>query len=470
MSSVSQEVCELWNGKSIVRSTGRPEIKQIIHLPAKEGDISPRSFITMNPETWSEGYELKARTLSAKDPGYMKPLQRFLAKLPKEALKHPSVISSSVNAGSGNEDNPHDIESRPREDTVPSTDHIEMPPNMSLNIHGGSNSIELVVSAFIATVLQVAIQVWSGFLSYSFYTLNHTNLIGSKPKAGFLLQAAGTVLLTCSLILCGGIIDSASCERHWSREVNSPMKTTSRLFSAVKYIFQALTKKQRSAADQSPRSHGNMQLYWVQKQHNAGDNSFDSYILYAEELKHEIHESHRAEERSLSYQDAELLEKKPAAPLIKFLKFPEFFSRSQRKNSTSKRHRKTTFAVVIGISGFLAQFQGLRFSNWTCSIAQLIALGVATILRAWVRRDMIRTPVNVPVNNAYILDNLALAIIGDGPNGSKFPDPVALRSPGLSLTFGVATIPGLRSRPKVESKHQEQRGYSHVSTERARNS
>ena len=260
MSSVSQEVCELWNGKSIVRSTGRPEIKQIIHLPAKEGDISPKSFITMNPETWSEGYELKARVLGAKDPGYIKRLKTFLAKLPNEALKNPSAISLSVNAGSGNEDSNHDIELRPLEDTVPSTNHIEMPPNVSLNIHGGSNSIELVVSAFIATVLQVAVLVWSGFLSYSSFTPNYTSLIGSKPKVGFLLQAVGTVLLTCSLVLCGGIIDDASCQRHWSRDGKSQIKTMSRLFSSVKSIFQALTKKQHLVAEQSPSNRSNMQL------------------------------------------------------------------------------------------------------------------------------------------------------------------------------------------------------------------
>ena len=59
MSSVSHEVCELWNGASIVRSLGSPQIKQIIHIPAKEGDSSSESFITLDPETWSEGYSLQ---------------------------------------------------------------------------------------------------------------------------------------------------------------------------------------------------------------------------------------------------------------------------------------------------------------------------------------------------------------------------------------------------------------------------
>ena len=101
---------------------------------------------------------------------------------------------------------------------------------------------------------------------------------------------------------------------------------------------------------------------------------------------------------------------------------------------------------MIGILGFLARFQGLRLLNWTCSIAQLIALIVATILRAWVRRSMNKTPVAVPVNNDYILDNLALAIVGKGPNGSTFPSPDALRTPRLSLAFGVTATPKLRAK------------------------
>ena len=32
MSSTSHEVCELWNGKAIVRTVGRPMVKQLIYL------------------------------------------------------------------------------------------------------------------------------------------------------------------------------------------------------------------------------------------------------------------------------------------------------------------------------------------------------------------------------------------------------------------------------------------------------
>ena len=100
---------------------------------------------------------------------------------------------------------------------------------------------------------------------------------------------------------------------------------------------------------------------------------------------------------------------------------------------------------MIGLLGFVAQFQGLRFSNWSCSIAQLIALGVATVLRAWVRRSMTKTPVAIPANNDYILAHLTLAIVGRDPSDSIFPHHEAFRSPGLLLRFGISTCPKLRA-------------------------
>lgn len=152
----------------------------------------------------------------------------------------------------------------------------DMPPNISLNIHGGSNPLALVACAFIVTVLQAIVLVWSGILAYSSFAHRH-KLSGLKTSIGFPLQAIGTVLLTLSLILCAGIINTGSCERHWLREGESQMET--------------LGKDQSSK--EKPFNRRDMQLYWIQKQHRA---SFNPYILYAEELDDEIHESHRVDE------------------------------------------------------------------------------------------------------------------------------------------------------------------------------
>jgi hypothetical protein len=40
MSSTSHEVCELWNGEGIVRTMGKPEVRQIVYLENRKGDGS----------------------------------------------------------------------------------------------------------------------------------------------------------------------------------------------------------------------------------------------------------------------------------------------------------------------------------------------------------------------------------------------------------------------------------------------
>lgn len=417
LSSVSQEVCELWNGRSIIRSTGQPEVKQIIHIPAEQGDISPESFITMNPETWSKNYKLKKRNSIAKGTGSKKSFDKSPPISP-EQHSEKSTVTGRSNEGDDNVD----PESQLPEDTAGLEAYKDMPPNISLNIHGGSNSIKLWNYAIIATALQIAVLIWSGYLAYSSFAHRYKILTGLKPTVGFPLQAVGTVLLTLGLVLCAGIIDNGSSERHWSRERESQIGT--------------LTKDQSSKEKELNRR--DMQLYWIQREHTVGGNNIDSHILYAKELKDEIFESHysqRPEEKSQNDRDDKSLYRKLL--LLPLKKFLGFFRRHQ-----------TDFAVLFGVLGFVAQFQGLRFSNWTCSMAQLIALGVATFLRVWVRRGMTKTPVAIPVNKNYILDYLTLAIVGNELSDFKFSNERVFRSPWLFFAFGVTSAPKLRAITK----------------------
>ena len=402
MSSVSQEVCEIWNGQSIIRSTGQPQVKQIIHLPSKEGDISPESFITMNSNTWTKGYELRKGDKSAEITGSKK----LPAKLPEQHLENITVTGVTEDADSGKTDNYCDLESLRPKDTVRPIEHKEMPPNISLNIHGESNPVELARCAFIATMLQVTVLGWSGFLAYSSFTCRH-KINGLKPLIGFVLQAIGTMFLTLSLVLCAGIIENGRKVQQWSRFGDSQMRK--------------LANDQ--SANEKPFNRRDMQLYWLQKQHNAGGSSLDPYILYAEELNDKIYESHRAEGKGHNY--------------------------------------LTNTAVMFGILGFVAQFQGLRFSNWTCSIAQFVALAIATILRAGVRRNMTKTPIAIQVNNDYILDHLTLALVDKKPSDSKFPNLKAFESPRLFFAFGVNTVPELKAiTSESEGQVQSKSGHS----------
>ena len=252
MSSVSQDVCEVWNGNSIVRSMGVPQVKQIIHLPAKEGDFLPESFITMDQKTWSKDYKLNLQDRSAKDTRSRKFFtnghdDRDIELGHYEGTVHPIENNELV----------EDKELIEDEELI---EKKEMPPNISLNIHGGSNLVELIIYAFIATILQVSALGWS-------YWAHKHKLTGSKPSIGFPLQVAGTVLLTLSLVLCAGIIDNGSLEQQWLREGESQVGTMSELLRSAKAKVQALASQLRLAKDKSPKEkpfrRRDMQLYWI---------------------------------------------------------------------------------------------------------------------------------------------------------------------------------------------------------------
>lgn len=86
----------------------------------------------------------------------------------------------------------------------------EEAPNLSLNLHGWSDVLELALYAFLGIVLQVGVVVFSGFVAYD-PRLN-AKLGGPNVSVGFPLQAVGTIFLSLSMFLCSLIIDQSTKE------------------------------------------------------------------------------------------------------------------------------------------------------------------------------------------------------------------------------------------------------------------
>ena len=76
----------------------------------------------------------------------------------------------------------------------------EEAPNISLNLHGGSDVSELAFYAVLGIVLQVGVLVFSGFVAY--HPRLNSKLGGSSVRVGFPLQAAGTIFLSLGMFLC----------------------------------------------------------------------------------------------------------------------------------------------------------------------------------------------------------------------------------------------------------------------------
>jgi len=78
--------------------------------------------------------------------------------------------------------------------------------------------------------------------------------------------------------------------------------------------------------------------------------------------------------------------------------------------NTNRSEAFTLLGTLLSLVGVILQFQGLRGLHWVASIAQLVAVFVMTMFRAWVQRELIVRPVAKEVLDGYEMDWLALAV------------------------------------------------------------
>jgi hypothetical protein len=248
-------------------------------------------------------------------------------------------------------------------------------PNISLNLHGlygNNNIIELALLALFGIILQVGALVFSGFTAYDPYLME--KLEGPMVNVGFPLQAAGTLFLSLSMMLCSFVIVNATDEKRWWAKGNDAEDKNS----------------SNSGADPTERNNP-VRILWLQKKGVIGDQSLGSFLLMARGTRDEIFTSRR----STSADKKEKIETSCWKWLRKYL------------------DTLTVIGVAIGILGFIAQFEGFRLSNWSSAIAQLVAMFLMTNCRALVRRGLNESPAHKPLPENYEIDWLALKIAAD---------------------------------------------------------
>lgn len=149
----------------------------------------------------------------------------------------------------------------PKAETALEEEYVEMPPNISLNCHNQCRPIEMKLWAIIATLIQVLVLIYSGFVSSPL--LNNVDALNSPnpPWTGFLLQANGTLFLTISMFLCARVIDGGTKEVEWIR------------------ANDASESKRAEKSERRGRNFGTMYPIWIQKKHTTADQSFDPFFL-----------------------------------------------------------------------------------------------------------------------------------------------------------------------------------------------
>lgn len=448
MSSTSHEVCELWNGEGIVRTTGKGIVKQIVYLEGC-GDPEKECFLfTLTKATTGENKhtmkdEEKEHTTKDEEKRHMTKegecnhcrlivlvslivscitCQRLLAVL--LIVEHTSffclLMGLQLTLRLLFEVYQGPLIKRlfrGKKDPYAHEDPTDRAPNISLNLHRKQATWELFAAAAAGIALQSGVLVFSGFVAYN---PRFGNRVGGPPSAyAFPILVAGTVTLVLGMWISALVIGKSTEEFKW--EV-IPKPHPGDIDSTEK----PLPASKREELPCPP-----FRVFWLQKGIFVSDQSFDSFMLMAKGQKEIILTSCRDNDPVYD-KDGENI--------------------AQTEGSTDPSVSLNIWCIIgtfASITGFVLQFEGFRGISWACSIAQLVAIMIMTIVRAIIRRGMLDKPATEKITPDYEMDWLALKVgFIDGYLTSLSDSPVLPRKPCLKCGIGKSkSIPKVTSSP-----------------------
>lgn len=450
LSSTSREVCEVFNGRGVVRTLGTPKLTQLIIFPG----ICLHDDSTCGIHTLQSAYESQPSMLDKGDFGIKSSWDS--EKMPKTdntkiaggtagTVKKKSTFTSRVSAGQSEPVN-HDPEKgevpvnpihegttddnigRVRESSEsPPTSVREFPPelkgaapNLQLNLPMTSPSHrksleELWWAAAVALVIQMAVTIISAVTTFH----GPTRKTVGRPQAEywFWFFIGGTVCLNLSMMLCSWIIEKRTREYVW--RANSETKidyisdktakynsaeelikenqeakatgtaTTEQLTFSPYHASAEMELKYKNETSGSPSSWRQMKLFWLQQKHTVNDQDFDAFLI-------------------LGGNKIEILTSS-IPPTDASKQFPPWMHRI----ATEKFELLAILAALFGMAGFILQFEGLRGLAWPTAVAQLVAILFMALVRAVVRRRL-GTPLStIPATAGHELDWLSLRLVFD---------------------------------------------------------
>ncbi|KAF5648445.1 ankyrin repeat [Fusarium tjaetaba] len=440
MSSTSQETCELWNGRDVVRCQGKAPVTEFIYLaPVNSGGTIKRiRFMKL-----SEAIE---QNLVIKGVFSVFNLSRLIHGVPK-SRNHSShyfqggmrnlwgSIRSRRESMDPEVTTPIPLESRGQEaqpQSAPASELIVLrkttthAPNITLNRHHKVDRGHLHMVASFGILLQLGVLVYFGFITY-YPTLKFKKDDKQVLGYAFPFSAGGTLVLVFGMLLCARVVDRSTTEDGYK-----------------------------------PASGREMRMIWLQQKQVVSDQIFGSFALYPRRFPQVVTTSQRdtsnKKGRPKSVSSAEPLLNEASSTSVQSDDNEDASSRSALDSGPALD--LTVVATGICLAGFIIQFIGLRAMHWSASVGQLIAVIIMTILRAFVRLGFIAPVYCSELRDGFELDGLALAL-GDpnlGPGSGPMNDVDGF---DFSLSKDRAWTVVLKEKPvlrRVEGKDNSETG------------
>ncbi|KAJ4317750.1 hypothetical protein N0V84_007187 [Fusarium piperis] len=362
MSSTSKEVCELYNGQTIVRCQGSTPVWEFIYLiPIGPLKKDPNKKFDIKVFTLKEACQNKLLHQLDGDPPQSEALKRSEAGLVaniKYAAFASSQSTSTRDASIESGDLREPVSEHPPNEAIYVIRNMGTDaPSIILNLqnHNG-NRKELRAYAMIGVILQLCVLVFFGIITY------HPTIKNSFRKDdqrvddyAFPLAISGTLVLALGVFICGTVVESSTKETHYKKNDNYEMR-----------------------------------IAWIQQKQTVGDQVFEPFATFPDTSREIVTVSRRC-----NTSQAQALE-----PL-------------------------TIIGIFTGLAGFIIQFIGLRGMNSAATLAQLGVVGIMTAIRAWVRRGLAKPPKQEKLTSGFELDILAwaLALSNGSQNGSQNEKP-----------------------------------------------
>lgn len=255
-------------------------------------------------------------------------------------------------------------------------ENADSSPNIFLNLQPPKTRRQkwgLLGWAVFSVLLQAGVLVFWGFATYHPAMAWKKDEDSGVPNYAYPLTAGGTLLLAGGMLICAYIVDGSTTERVW------PLK----------------------------KEMGKGLILWLQKGGSINDQHFDSYAIFAKGDRDGILTSRFSPYLRFGTPNNK---KTPTQRQVEEIASEDHSIDSPLTEASKPINTMVIIGTAISMTGFIAQFTGLRAMHWSTSIAQLGAIMIMAIVRAWIRRDLASDPATYKVPKDNELDWLAIEL------------------------------------------------------------
>jgi hypothetical protein len=175
-------------------------------------------------------------------------------------------------------------------------------------------------------------------------------------------------------------------------------------------------KKNEGTSLSSAQNTDRVHLFWLQQKHTVNDQDFDPFLILGG-WKEEILTSSRIRHDPWN-----------ASMPIK-LKWV----------AANKFELVTIIAALLGLAGFILQFEGLRGLAWPTAVTQLLAIFIMAFIRALIRRRLGEHLSTIPASEGHELDWLALRLVYTSGGLDPPPRYEASDTPKTTISWELMT-------------------------------